>query len=80
MSDGDFIYIHSEGIYGELVSYGAHVSKVRYIKDKTLFETYVENDDFESAAAIFGEFVVDGVDPESAPKFEWLYANYGVED
>ncbi len=47
MSDGDFIYIHSEGIYGELVSYGAHVSKVRYIKDKTMFETYVENDDFD---------------------------------
>lgn len=47
MSDGDFIYIHSEGIYGELVSYGAHVSKVRYIKDKTMFETYIENDDFD---------------------------------
>ena len=47
MSDGDFIYIHSEEVYGELVSYGAHVSKVRYIKDKTMFETYVENDDFD---------------------------------
>jgi hypothetical protein len=47
MSDGDFIYIHSEGVYGELISYGAHVSKVRYFKDKNMYETYVENDDFD---------------------------------
>lgn len=47
MSNGEIIYIHAEGVYGEIISYGAHVSKVRYFKDKTMFETYLENDDFD---------------------------------
>jgi hypothetical protein len=47
MSNGDKIYIHSESVYGEIVSYGAHVSRVKYFKDKTMFETYIENDDFD---------------------------------
>ena len=47
MSSGDIIWIHSEQVYGVLVSYGAHFSTVRYLKHKTLFETYIENDDFD---------------------------------
>jgi hypothetical protein len=47
MSSGDKIWIHSEKVYGEVISYGAHVSVVRYIKDKTVFETYLENEEFD---------------------------------
>jgi hypothetical protein len=47
MSTGDIVYIHSEDVYGEIVSYGAYISRVRYTKDKTLFEIYVENEDFD---------------------------------
>lgn len=47
MSSGDVVWIHSEGVYGEIITYGAFMSKIRYIKDKTLFETYIENEDFD---------------------------------
>lgn len=47
MSSGDVVWIHSEGVYGEIIAYGAFMSKIRYIKDKTLFETYIENEDFD---------------------------------
>lgn len=47
MSSGDIVWIHSEGVYGEIIVYGAFMSKVKYLKDKTLFETYIENEDFD---------------------------------
>jgi|TARA_B100000035_G_scaffold295370_1_gene286405 hypothetical protein len=57
------------------VDIGIDILTEQYLK---MIAQHVENDNFETAAAIFSEFVVDGVDPESAPKFEWLYADYGV--
>lgn len=53
MSNGDKIYIHSEGVYGEIISFGAHASKVKYIKDKTMFETYIENEDFDIVEEVY---------------------------
>ena len=47
MSSGDIVWIHSEGVYGKIIVYGAFMSKVKYLKDKTLFETYIENEDFD---------------------------------
>jgi hypothetical protein len=46
MTSGDIVWIFSEQCYGEVIAYGAHVSKVRYTKDKTMFETFMENEDF----------------------------------
>ena len=51
------IWIHSEGVYGELLSYNSYYSLVRYIKDKTVFETYIENEDFDIISeVIYPEF------------------------
>ena len=57
------------------VDIGIDILTEQYLK---MIAQHVENDNFETAAAIFSEFVVDGVDPEIAPKFEWLYSDYGV--
>jgi len=39
------VFIHSEGVYGNLMQRGAHISIVSYYKNGIYFENVVENDD-----------------------------------
>jgi hypothetical protein len=53
MTNNELVWIHSEEIYAELLSRGAWASKVRYLKDKTLFEVLVENEDLDFIQEIY---------------------------
>lgn len=41
------VYIHDDGIYGELISEGAFASMVRYSLGGVLFEVLMLNEDFD---------------------------------
>jgi hypothetical protein len=41
------ILLIKEGIYADLISEGAHVSRIRYTFGGVLFDVVVENDEFE---------------------------------
>jgi len=47
MSKNELVWIHSEDTYGELISRGAWASKIKFIKDRTLFEVLIENEDLD---------------------------------
>jgi hypothetical protein len=40
------VYIEDEGVFGIIVSYGAFVSRVKYMKDGTLYDVLIENEEF----------------------------------
>lgn len=40
------IYIEDENVYGIVVSYGAYVSRVKYMKDGILYDVLIENEEF----------------------------------
>lgn len=40
------VYIEDEGVYGIIVSYGAFVSRVKYMKDGILYDVLIENEEF----------------------------------
>lgn len=44
--DNYVVYIPHEGVFGVVVSLGAHVSMVRYNLGGIEYEVYMENDDF----------------------------------
>lgn len=39
------VYLQDEQVFGTIISYGAYVSRVHYIKDGTSYEVFVENED-----------------------------------
>lgn len=39
------VFLQDEQVFGTIVSYGAHASKVRYVKYGVSFEVWVENED-----------------------------------
>jgi hypothetical protein len=39
------VYLQDEQVIGVVVSYGAYVSRVRYVKDGVSYEVFVENED-----------------------------------
>lgn len=39
------VFLQDEQVFGTIVSYGAHVSKVKYVKDGISYEVWVENED-----------------------------------
>lgn len=41
-----YVYLQDERVYAIVVSYGAYVSRVRYLKDGVLFDVVVENNEF----------------------------------
>ena len=43
----EWVWIHEERVYGELLNYGTYFSTVRYEKDGLLCEVLLENDEFE---------------------------------
>lgn len=39
------VFLQDEQVFGTIVSYGAHASKVKYEKNGVSFEVWVENED-----------------------------------
>lgn len=46
-ANNPMVYLYDQGILGELVTYNAHASIVRYEMDGILCETMILNEDFE---------------------------------
>ena len=40
------VYLQDEQVWGIIVSYGAFISRVRYIKDGVSYDIFVENEEF----------------------------------
>ena len=47
-----FVYLPELRVSGEMLSLGAHMSKVRYIKDGIAYEVYVSNEEFIERGSI----------------------------
>ena len=47
MSQSRKILLIKEGIYADLISEGAHVSRIKYTYGGVLYDVVVENDEFE---------------------------------
>lgn len=39
------VYLQDEQVFGIIISYGAYVSRVRYVKDEVWYDVIVENED-----------------------------------
>lgn len=46
MTDGNLVWLFEEEVIGELVSYGAYFSKIRFFVDEVEHEEFIDNTDF----------------------------------
>ena len=52
----EWVWIHEERVYGELINYGTYFSRVRYEKSGLEYEVLLENDEFEFRSERFFDY------------------------